>query len=90
MDKKLLVKGGDLTRGVHHIPPKGRPSVVYTPYQVSAITRAVTDLILLDTRQISRDSFVNFWAGVYMEAAKNQDVFLYNLAANLFKAAKMM
>jgi len=67
-----------------------RPPVVYTPYQASAILTAALDLILLDTRQISRDSFVNFWAGVYSEAAKNRDVFLYNLAVRVFDVARSL
>jgi len=65
-----------------------RKPITYTPYQASAILTATRDLILLDTHQISRDSFVHFWGGVYSEARKNEDRFLYNLVVRVFDVAK--
>jgi len=79
----------DGMRKVKTQTPRRKP-ITYTPYQASAILTATRDLILLDTNQISRDSFVNFWAGVYSEAAKNRDMFLYNLVVRVFDVAKSL
>jgi len=63
--------------------------ISYTPYQVAVISRALTDMVMLDTYQIPLQRVVNFWTMAHRKSYEDRDEFLFEISSRVGETIKI-